>query len=129
MIHVLYVDDEPDQLQLGKLFLEQPGIMKIDTATSGQRALEMLDCSPYDAVISDFQMPEMDGIALLKHIRREKSYLPFVLFTGYGREEIFIEALKNGADFYFQKGGNPKFRFMELHNRLMVTVLKRDGRD
>jgi len=61
-------------------------------------------------------MPEMDGIELLKQVRKAGLQVPFIIFTGKGREEVAIEALNNGADFYLQKGGNPKIQFAELAN-------------
>ncbi len=129
MIHVLYVDDEPELLELGKIFLEQQGILVIDTAISAQQALLILERYPYDAVISDYQMPEMDGLSLLKQIRRKYDDLPFILFTGKGREEIVIEALNNGADFYLQKGGDPKAQFIELHHKILQAVKRKDSEE
>jgi DNA-binding response OmpR family regulator len=70
----------------------------------------------YDAVVSDYQMPEMNGIELLKRVREAGSRVPFIIFTGKGREEVVIEALNSGADFYIQKGGNPGAQFAELAN-------------
>jgi PAS domain S-box-containing protein len=127
MIHVLYVDDEPDLLVLGKIFLEKPGAMTVETATSAREALEMLERYPYDAVVSDFQMSEMNGISLLKHIRAESGDLPFILFTGKGREEVVIEALNHGADFYLQKGGDPQAQFTELHHKIVLAVRQRES--
>ncbi|MDD4137438.1 MAG: response regulator [Methanoregula sp.] len=129
MIHVLYVDDEPDLLVLGKIFLEKPGAMTVGTATSARQALEMLEQYPYDAVVSDFQMPEMNGISFLKHIRTDFGNLPFILFTGKGREEVVIDALNNGADFYLQKGGDPKSQFIELHHKIIQAVRHRESEE
>ncbi|MEN6609734.1 MAG: response regulator [Methanoregulaceae archaeon] len=114
MIRALYVDDEPDLLTVGEIFLERSGGVQVDTAHSAERALEMLETTRYDVVISDYQMPKTDGIALLKRICREYGEIPFILFTGKGREEVVIEAINNGAAFYLQKGGNPELQFAEL---------------
>src|SRR5512145_1863577 len=108
MISILYVDDEPGLLELCRIFLEQTGVFRVDTVESAEGALVLLEKTPYDAVISDFQMPGMDGISLLKAIRQQCGDMPFILFTGRGREEVVIEAVNNGADFYIQKGGDPK---------------------
>lgn len=129
MIHVLYVDDEPDLLILGKTFLEKAGDLVVDTSTSAHQALTMLKSSPYDAIVSDFQMPEMDGISFLKHVRAAPSEIPFILFTGKGREEIVIEALNNGADFYVQKGGDPKSQFIELRHKIIQSVKRRESEE
>ena len=127
MIHVLYVDDEPDLLVLGKIFLEKPGAMTVETATSAPLALDMLEQYPYDAVVSDFQMPEMNGISFLKQVRGKSGDLPFILFTGKGREEVVIDALNNGADFYLQKGGDPQSQFIELHHKIIQAVKQRES--
>ena len=129
MIHVLYVDDEPDLLALGKIFLEKQGDMAVVTATSAHQALVLLKDSPYDAIVSDFQMPEMDGISFLKSVRTIPSEIPFILFTGKGREEIVIEALNNGADFYVQKGGQPKSQFIELRHKILHAVKRRESEE
>jgi len=89
---VLYVDDEPGLLELGKLFLEKGGEFSVDTIGSGQDALALLTTTRYDAIVADYLMPEMDGIQLLKNVREGDSRIPFILFTGRGREEVVIQA-------------------------------------
>ena len=59
-------------------------------------------------------MPGMDGIKFLKAVRAQYPVLPFIIFTGRGREEVAMEALNCGADRYIQKGGDPKSQFTEL---------------
>ncbi len=125
MISVLYVDDEPALLELGKLFLERSGQFHVDTVTSAQEALHKIKFMSYDAIVSDYQMPEMDGIVLLKKIRAEFSDLPFIIFTGKGREDVVIEAFDNGADFYLQKGGTPVPQFLELGHKIIAAVRRR----
>ena len=61
----------------------------------------------YEVIVSDYQMPGMNGIEFLKRLRSQLGHIPFILFTGRGREEVAIEALNCGADFYLQKGGDP----------------------
>jgi PAS domain S-box-containing protein len=125
MIQVLYVDDEPMLLEIGKMFLESAGEFGVDTALSADLALTALASVRYDAVISDYQMPGMDGIAFLKLIRTQQADLPFILFTGRGREEVVIDALNNGADFYLQKGGEPRAQFAELAHKVRQAVQSR----
>lgn len=122
MITILYIDDEPALLEIGKRFLERSGEFQIITAVSGEEALGIIRSRPVDAIVSDYQMPEMDGISLLKEIRSRYPDLPFVLFTGKGREEVVIEAIDNGADFYLQKGGDPKAQFAELEHKISQAV-------
>jgi PAS domain S-box-containing protein len=127
MISVLYVDDEKELLELGKLFLEKSGHFRVDTVTSADDALSILKSTSYDAVVSDYQMPDMDGIAFLKAIRAGFPALPFIIFTGKGREEVVIEAFDNGADFYLQKGGNPTPQFLELGHKILAAVRQRQA--
>ena len=129
MFSLLYVDDEPDLLSLGKLFLERGGDFHVTTAMSAHEGLEKLAAGSFDAVISDYQMPVMDGIALLKEVRIAHGDIPFILFTGKGREEVVIEAINNGVDFYLQKGGAPKAQFAELRHKILVAVERRHALD
>jgi PAS domain S-box-containing protein len=127
MISVLYVDDEEVLLEIGKLFLEKSGQFHVDTVTSAHEALQILKSTSYDAIVSDYQMPEMDGIAFLKAIRREFPDLPFIIFTGKGREDVVIEAFEHGADFYLQKGGTPIPQFLELGHKIVAAVRRRQA--
>jgi DNA-binding response OmpR family regulator len=122
---VLYVDDEADLLEVGKLFLERDGQFSVDTITSAPAALTLMDTKVYDAIIADYQMPGMDGIKFLKKVRISGNTIPFILFTGRGREEIVIQALNEGADFYLQKGGNPLVQFTELAHQIRHAVQQR----
>jgi PAS domain S-box-containing protein len=125
MISVLYVDDEPGLLEVGKLFLEQSGQFSVDIITSAPAALALLQEKTYDAIISDYQMPVMDGIGFLKKVRSSGNTIPFILFTGRGREEVVIQALNEGADFYLQKGGEPVAQFTELAHQVRQAVQQR----
>ncbi|MEN6395209.1 MAG: PAS domain S-box protein [Methanoregula sp.] len=127
MISILYVDDEPGLLEIGKLFLERSGEFRVDTILSAPAALDLLESKNYDAIISDYQMPEMDGIEFLKTVRTSGNKIPFVLFTGRGREEIVIQALNEGADFYLQKGGEPLSQFTELAHQVRQAVQQRQA--
>ena len=66
MIQVLYVDDEPGLLEIGKLFLERTNDIRVETINSATQGLDQLDLMNYDVIVSDFQMPHMDGIEFLK---------------------------------------------------------------
>jgi PAS domain S-box-containing protein len=122
MISVLYVDDEPALLEIGKLFLESSGEITVTTLLNARLALAEAANRHYDAILSDYQMPEMDGIELLKEVRRQFENIPFILFTGKGREEIVIQAINNGANFYVQKGGEVTSQFAELVHMIRVAV-------
>jgi PAS domain S-box-containing protein len=121
-ISILYVDDEPDLLTLGKVFLEHSGQFKVTTRTSAIEALHSHEIRTYDAIVSDFQMSDMDGIAFLKAVRENYGDIPFILITGHGREEVVIEAINNGANFYIKKSGDLKELFVELSQKIHLAV-------
>ncbi|NMB78732.1 MAG: response regulator [Methanomicrobiales archaeon] len=102
-LSVLYVDDEESLQDLAKIFLEKTGVFTVDTASSPLEAMNQTESKIFDAIVSDYQMPEMDGIEFLQSVRHSGSDIPFILFTGRGREEVVIQALNEGADFYLQK--------------------------
>ena len=125
MFTVLYVDDEPDLLVLGRQFLERSPDIRVVPFASAQEALASPEITCCDAIVSDYQMPDMDGIDLLKAVRAQYSDIPFILFTGRGREEIVIQAINNGADFYLQKGGDAKAQFAELEHKIRQGIARR----
>ena len=125
MITILLVDDQKVLLDITRIFLEKGGDISVDTALSAQEALIMLNQKKYDAIVSDYEMPAMDGIEFLKTIKKEGIEKPFIIFTGRSREEVVIEALNSGADFYLQKGSDPKVQFAELKNMIQQAVLRK----
>ena len=129
MISLLYVDDEPDLLDLCKLFLEREGEFSVVTVPSAREGLQILAQGMTDAIVSDYQMPGMDGIEFLKQVRSEYKDIPFILFTGKGREEVVIEAIENGADFYLQKGGDPRAQFSELSHKIRQAVRRKKAEE
>lgn len=120
MIQILMVDDDPTILELSAIFLERAGDIQVDGTESAADALKRLegDGGPYHVIISDYAMPDMDGIAFLKAVRSRKLEIPFILFTGKSREEVVIEALNFGADYYLQKDGRPTVLFVELSHQI-----------
>jgi PAS domain S-box-containing protein len=126
-IHVLYIDDEPVLLEITKAFLELDGGIEVTVMESGVEALTALRTQVFDVIVSDYQMPAMDGLGLLRALKEGGSTLPFILFTGKGREDVAIEAINRGADFYLQKGGDPNVQFKELRNVIVKLAQKRDA--
>jgi DNA-binding response OmpR family regulator len=129
MISVLLVDDEPVLLDLGSFYLTQREHFTVDTASDGREALEMLEKHPYQIVVSDYDMPYMNGIELLREVKNRSPNQPFIIFTGKGREEVVIEALNLGADFYLQKGGDTKAQYTELAHKCRRATERRQAKD
>ncbi len=126
-IRVLYVDDEPALLNITQIYLQKLGEFNVSISESAGQALEMLSHGSFDVIVSDYQMPEMDGIGFLKAVRERFGDIPFILFTGRGREEVVIAAINNGADFYLQKGGDPKAQFTELAHKVRQAVRRKQA--
>ena len=127
MFSLIYVDDEEVLLDLGRIYLENGGVFSVETAESAHKGLVHLATHPVDLIISDYQMPDVDGLAFLKIVREKYFEIPFILFTGRGREEVIIEAINNGADFYLQKGGDPKAQFAELKHKTRIAIGRRSA--
>lgn len=103
-IMILHVDDDP---------LEQEFILwqlrrnaedfEIIEAKDGNEALKKIEDKNIECVVSDYQMPKMDGIELLEILRNQNNDIPFILLTGSGDEEILKRAYRCGADQFYSK--------------------------
>jgi PAS domain S-box-containing protein len=119
LLSVLLIDDEPALLEVLKLFSERSREMSVHTTQSATEALKLLPEKKFDAIIVDYDMPELNGIEFLKILRSEGDTTPVIIFTGVGHERTAIEAINNGANFFLQKGEDPQAQFREL-----VTMVK-----
>ena len=118
-ILVLHVDDDPSILEISKLMLQELGNFVIHNVCNVDEALKKLSNSRrYDVVVSDYEMPQKDGLEFLKIIKEKKIEIPFILFTGKGREDVAIKALNLGADGYINKQGNPETVYGELSHEI-----------
>lgn len=123
-IQVLHVDDDPSIIDLTETFLErEDDRICIETAASATEGLErIVKCShPPDCVVSDYDMPGMDGIDLLETVREEYPEIPFILFTGKGSEEIASHAISAGVTDYLQKRCGAE-QYELLANRIQNAV-------
>jgi DNA-binding NtrC family response regulator len=93
---ILLVDDEKDFIEALGERMENRG-MNVSTTTSAKDALKRVEEEPYDAIILDLQMPEMDGIETLKAIKKKNPDMQVILLTGHATVEKGIEAMKLGA--------------------------------
>jgi PAS domain S-box-containing protein len=109
------VDDDEKLLEVTQRYLNraEPTLTLI-TSSSAQEALQILQKNQFDVVVSDYQMPDMDGLELLQKLRGEGNDIPFVMFTGKGREEVAMQALNLGANYYLMKGAEAISTFGEL---------------
>ena len=125
MIPVLLVDDETTLLEMEQLFLEQTGSFTADTCQSGTQAFDILSRKRYDVIVSDNEMPGMNGIQLLRELKSRGDPTPVIIFTGQGHREVVMDALNTGAVCYLRKGSNPEARFSELAYRCRLAVQQR----
>ena len=102
VIRVLAVDDEQAASKLIALMLPSPAFC-CTTTTSGEEALLALQSEPFDAVISDLQMPGIGGLELLTQVRRSYPYLAFLVTTGVDDVDVGVQAMRCGADDYLVK--------------------------
>lgn len=117
-MRALLVDNDPLFLELSKAFLEIFHNIDSDTVDSAGEALHKLKKDSYDVVISDYEMPLMDGITFLRTIRDKGINIPFIMFTITSREKIMSQAIESGADSVIQKIGDPKTQYYELSKQI-----------
>lgn len=123
-INILHVEDEPDIAELTKSFLEQESeSFEVRTETEPETAVQIVNDEQFDCIVSDYNMPGMNGIDLLQEIRSDHPDLPFILYTGRGSEEIASEAISAGVTDYLQKGSGTD-HYVVLANRIENAVDK-----
>jgi DNA-binding NtrC family response regulator len=137
---ILVVDDEKNLLTMLAKILRRHGFEVIG-ANDGQEAIEILRGSrapegeeaaevpaAFDVVLTDLQMPRMDGLALLRTVREEFADLPVVVLTGHGSIESAVTAMKAGAVDYLIKPCNPDEILLVMERALDMSRLQRENR-
>ena len=101
---VLLVDDDEMLLHaLSEAIKLRMSTVSVETVASAQEALQSLQTREYSAIISDIQMPGMDGFALLAYVQEHYRDIPVLLITGYNDHKTAIQALRAGAYDYIRK--------------------------
>ncbi|MGA7776356.1 MAG: chemotaxis response regulator CheY [Paraburkholderia sp.] len=102
---ILVVDDFPTMRRIVRNLLKELGYSNVDEAEDGMAGLARLRSGKYDFVISDWNMPNMDGLAMLKEIRADASitHLPVLMVTAESKKENIIAAAQAGASGYVVK--------------------------
>ncbi len=109
-LQVLVVDDELIICETLQLYLQHLGIKHVDTGFNGLEALERIGQTHYDYVFVDLMMPEMNGIDVLKTIKKSQNLTTVILMTGYPTMDVVIDAMHNGASDFLVK----PFRFDDV---------------
>ncbi|MFZ1897186.1 response regulator [Methanoregula sp.] len=125
MLSVMVVDDDPAILEVTQLVLERSHEISVKPVSSSREALEILQKSSFDAIVLDYDLPEINGIEFLKIIRGKGDVTPVIIFTGVGREHAAIAALNNGANFFLKKSENTEMPFVELQQMIRHAVDQR----
>ncbi len=109
-IKILVVDDMSTMRRIIRTILNQLGYSNIEEAENGKQALAKLKKEKFDFVVTDWNMPEMDGLSLVKAIRsdQELKHIPVLMVTAEAKKENVMEALKAGVNNYIVKPFTPE---------------------
>ncbi len=124
MKKILIVDDEPSIRELLSVMLTDRGYT-ISAASDGMEGFELFKSFNPDIAITDVRMPRMDGLTLTKQMKQLRDDIDVIVMTGFGTEELVIEALRAGASNYLKK----PIDFKDLLRILENTLFKRKHRE
>jgi len=116
-MRILVIEDDIKISEFIQKGLKSSGFA-VDQALTGKTGFEMAFDTPYDAMIVDIMLPEMDGITLIKNIRREKNNTPIIILSARDRVDDRVNGLQAGADDYLTK----PFAFSELLARIQALI-------
>ncbi len=123
---ILVVDDEPEYRDVLENIFTMNGY-KVETAQSGETALNMLEENSYNALVTDLLMDGMDGIELLERVKKKYPDLGVLIVTGYGTVRNAVDAMRKGAFGYFVKSHDPEELIMEIRKIEKISNLEKDN--
>jgi len=127
-ISVLFIDDEAGQRELTKYWLGERLGFNVKTVRSTLEGLEELKTGNIEAVVTDFQMPEVDGLEFLRKVRRDHPRMPFFFLSTRSMDNIIIEAMNNGADGFLMKSADVEPLYTDMAVRIKTMVRRvREG--
>jgi DNA-binding NtrC family response regulator len=120
MSRVLLIDDDAALLTaLRTVFEGSPCVVTVDTASTAEQALRLIEATEYDTIVSDFSMPGLNGIEFLKECKAMRPDIPIILLTGYGTLELEEKAFEEGAYGLIQKPVDAAV-FLSVVTRAMI---------
>ncbi|MFH0968419.1 MAG: ATP-binding protein [Methanobacteriota archaeon] len=122
ILKVLLVDPEPQFAHLSQVNLERSGNISIRIAATGQEALNRTQGESFDAVVSDYDMPDMNGIDLHRALQQNEIKIPFILFTVPGDGKALLEAIREHADIYLNRDAPPDKVYVDLSQKIRQAV-------
>lgn len=125
-LSVLLVEDDAFAVKIAETVLRQLRIPYVSTARDGAEALDVLNAGmqKYDLIISDWNMPEMTGLQLLKAVRQKWPAMPFIMLTGRATPEFVVQARDNGVDAYVVKPFSPAQLGQKIQSVLSARMQK-----
>ena len=126
MPSVLVVDDSSVDRRLASMLLSKGTTLSVETADNGVAALEYMKQHEPDIVVTDLQMPELDGLGLIRRVRMHHPRVPVVLMTAHGSEDLAVEALEAGAASYVPKSVMPEKLLDTVEQVLAVSRADRN---
>ncbi|WP_394337738.1 PAS domain S-box protein [Halobellus sp. Atlit-38R] len=126
-IDVLHVDDNESILDLSATFLEKNhNLLSVHSKLDVKEALDYLETNEIDCIVSDYDMPNLNGIEFLERVRERYPDVPFILYTGKGSEEVASKAISKGVTDYLQKRTGTE-QYELLANRIDNAVAQRQS--
>lgn len=121
---ILLVDDEPVMLDVLSKLLKDDGF-EVETATRGKEALEKIRNRSYQLILQDIQLPDINGLEVLKEVKTINEDIPVIMVTAFGSIETAVQAMKLGAREYVTKPFNNEEVLLQIHRSLELQQLKK----
>ena len=121
-IRILYMEDDPGLSRLLQKRLQQNGYV-VAIAANGEEGLAMVESTPFDLLLVDYNMPVCGGIDVLRTLTSRGSYPPIIMVTGNGNEDVAVKSLKLGASDYIVK--DVEMKFFELLPVVIEQVISK----
>ncbi len=117
MHKILVIDDDPNMRRLIELYLSRQKY-QVDSVASARKSVEKIRQGDYQLVITDLQMPEMDGMEFIRRIRSFNKNIPIIVTSAYSRGKIINQALETGASSVLEKPFDQK-RLLDTLNEYL----------
>lgn len=122
VLKVLLIDPDPALARLSQVSLERSSCISVRVAATGQDALELVHNNTFDAVVSDYDMPDMNGIDLHRALQQEGVKIPFILFTVPDNGKGILDAVSGNTDFYINLDVPPDKIYVDLSQKIRQAV-------
>jgi two-component system response regulator HydG len=125
--HIIIIDDDVDICALLKRFFERKGF-DVTTAFQAKEGLELIRSNDYDVLLTDFRLPDMDGLEVIQNVRSIKADLPIIVITGYSDVKQAINAIRLGAFEYVTKPIYPEEILLHVQKAISDRTTTKENR-